>query len=78
MQITQQQVIEAIQTLSSADLVEVLDFVEFIKIKRQKLSSENVEMTTSFLETANDYIGKGEGLHNLVREHLLSNPHYVA
>jgi len=61
MQPTQQQVIEALQTLSSTDLVEVLDFVEYLKIKRQKLSSANVEMTTSFLETASAYIGKGEG-----------------
>ncbi len=60
MQPTQQQVIEALQTLSSTELVEVLDFIEFLKIKRQKLSSANVETAASFLETAQAYIGKGE------------------
>ncbi len=61
MQPTQQQVIEALQTLSSTDLMEVLDFVEFLKIKRQRSLSANVETTGSFLETAQVYIGAGVG-----------------
>lgn len=72
MQPIQQQVIEALQTLSASDQQEVLDFVEFLKSKRLKLASASVETTQSFLETAVAYIGAGSGPGD-----LSTNPEYM-
>jgi hypothetical protein len=72
MQPIQQQVIEALQTLSSAEQQEVLDFAEFLNSKRQRLSSKNIEPVPSFLETAQAYIGVGIGPGD-----LSSNPEYM-
>ncbi|MBD2774340.1 DUF2281 domain-containing protein [Iningainema tapete] len=72
MQPIQQQVIETLQTLSVAEQQEVLDFAEFLKSKRQRLSSMNQEPAQSFLETAQAYIGAGIGPGD-----LSTNPKYM-
>ena len=72
MQPIQQQVIEALQTLSPAEQQEVLDFAEFLTSKRQKLPSANTEPVPSFLETAQAYIGAGSGPGD-----LSTNPEYM-
>jgi hypothetical protein len=72
MQPIQQQVIETLQTLSPAEQQEVLDFAEFLKSKRQRLPSANMEPAQSFLETAQAYIGAGSGSGD-----LSTNPEYM-
>ncbi|NMG11350.1 DUF2281 domain-containing protein [Brasilonema sp. UFV-L1] len=72
MQPIQQQVIETLQTLSPAEQQEVLDFAEFLKSKRQRLPSTNIEPVQSFLETAQAYIGAGSGPGD-----LSTNPKYM-
>ncbi|MBW4596959.1 MAG: DUF2281 domain-containing protein [Brasilonema angustatum HA4187-MV1] len=72
MQPIQQQVIETLQTLSPAEQQEVLDFAEFLKSKRQRLPSANIEPVQSFLETAQAYIGAGSGPGD-----LSTNPEYM-
>ncbi len=72
MQPIQQQVIEALQTLSLTEQQEVLDFAEFLKTKRSRLPSTNMEPAQSFLETAQAYIGAGVGPGN-----LSTNPEYM-
>ncbi|MBC7969455.1 MAG: DUF2281 domain-containing protein [Verrucomicrobia bacterium] len=63
MQPIQQRVVEVLQTLSSHEQQEVLDFVEFLKSKQQHAahaqSSEKAGM--SFLEAAGAYVGCLEG-----------------
>jgi hypothetical protein len=72
MQPIQQQVIEALQTLSSVEQQEVLDFAEFLKSTRQRQPSPNIEPVPSFLETAQAYIGAGTGPGD-----LSTNPEYM-
>jgi hypothetical protein len=63
MQQIQQRVIEVLQTLSPVDQQEVLDFVEFLRSKRQnELSPLQVtEQPQSALEIAGDLVGCLEG-----------------
>ncbi|MBR8840580.1 MAG: DUF2281 domain-containing protein [Stigonema ocellatum SAG 48.90 = DSM 106950] len=72
MQPIQQQVIEALQTLSSAEQQEVLNFAEFLIHQRQRTPSVNTEPVKSFLETAQAYIGAGIGPGD-----LSTNPEYM-
>ncbi|MBW4578072.1 MAG: DUF2281 domain-containing protein [Tildeniella nuda ZEHNDER 1965/U140] len=63
MQPIQQRVVEGLQTLSSREQQEVLDFVEFLRSKQQHAvrtkSSEKAGM--SVLEAAGEYVGCLEG-----------------
>jgi len=72
MQPMQQQIIEALETLSSTEQQEVLDFAEFLIHQRQRLSSTNMEPAPSFLGTAQAYIGASSGLGD-----LSTNPEYM-
>jgi hypothetical protein len=56
MQLIQQQVIEALQALSSTEQQEVLDFAEFLKSKRQAPQPEP-DKQMSALELAGDLVG---------------------
>ncbi len=62
----QQQVLKILQILSPDEQQEVLDFVEFLKAKRQKLqpvtlSADNEAEKTSFHAAAGQFIGCAEG-----------------
>ena len=63
MQQIQQRVIEVLQTLSPVDQQEVLDFVEFLRNKRQNQPSplQSTEQPRSALEIAGDLAGCLEG-----------------
>ena len=63
MQGVQQQVIEILETLSSNDQQQVLDFVEFLKTKRQnhKLIQSTPNKPMSALELAGDLVGCLDG-----------------
>jgi hypothetical protein len=63
MQQIQQRVIEALQTLSPVDQQEVLDFVEFLRSKRQNQPAplQAPEQPRSALEVAGDLVGCLEG-----------------
>lgn len=72
MQPIQQQVMEALQTLSSTEQQEVLDFAEFLKSKRQA-SLPEPERQMSALELAGDLVGCLEG----GPPDLSTNPKYM-
>jgi Protein of unknown function (DUF2281) len=66
MQLIHQQVMEALQTLSSTEQQEVLDFAEFLKSKQEKAANQqshkqSEQPGTSFLEAAKDYMGCLDG-----------------
>ncbi|WNZ22025.1 DUF2281 domain-containing protein [Leptolyngbya sp. NK1-12] len=66
MQPIQQQILETLQTLSSTEQQEVLDFAKFLRSKQERAinqqPSEQAEQPSiSFLEAARDYIGCLEG-----------------
>ncbi|MEB3210593.1 MAG: hypothetical protein VKL39_04535 [Leptolyngbyaceae bacterium] len=71
----EQQVIEGLKGLSVPEQREVLDFVEFLQSKKQRLASvqpDAEKSAVSFLEAAGNYIGCVEGL-----EDLSTNPAYM-
>jgi hypothetical protein len=66
MQLIQQRVMAALQTLSLTEQQEVLDFAEFLKSKQvraanQKINEQSEQPGISFLEAARDYVGCLEG-----------------
>jgi uncharacterized protein YfaQ (DUF2300 family) len=61
MQLIQQQVMATLQTLSSTEQQEVLDFAEFLKSKQELPSQQASEKPKSVLEVAGDLVGCLEG-----------------
>lgn len=61
-----EQILQTVEALSAEDQQQVLDFVEFLSAKRQKLQATASETTPkSFFEVAQSVIGPGEGPNNL-------------
>lgn len=69
-----EQILQTVESLSTEDQQQVLDFVEFLQAKRQKSGTTGPEMTThqSFFEVAQAAIGAGEGPGD-----LSTNPVYM-
>ncbi|MBW4642283.1 MAG: DUF2281 domain-containing protein [Goleter apudmare HA4340-LM2] len=68
-----EQILQTVETLSAEDQQQVLDFVEFLRAKRQKLkTTEPKRATQSFFEVAQAAIGAGEGPGD-----LSTNPDYM-
>ena len=62
MQFVEQQVLEGLRTLSPVHQQEVLNFVEFLRVKQNKQPPvEQSEIAVSFLEAAKKYVGCLEG-----------------
>jgi hypothetical protein len=62
----QQQILETLQTLSSTEQQEVLDFAKFLRSKQERATNQQPfeqaeQPSISFLEAARDYIGCLEG-----------------
>ncbi len=57
-----EQVLEGLRTLSSVHQQEVLNFVEFLRVKQDNQPPmEQSEIAVSFLELAKEYVGCLEG-----------------
>ncbi|MGB3293783.1 MAG: DUF2281 domain-containing protein [Phormidesmis sp.] len=57
-----EQILQNIAVMPEEDQRQILDFVEFLKAKRQKIAPTETDATPrSFLETAQAAIGMGEG-----------------
>ncbi len=58
-----QQILQTVEVLPEEDQQQILDFVEFLKTKRQKLepNKEANAAPQSFLEVAQTVVGMGEG-----------------
>ena len=68
-----EQILQAVQDLPEEDQRQVLNFAEFLRAKYQKpVSTENDTASESFLDTARDAIGMGEGPGD-----LSTNPTYM-
>ena len=68
-----EQILQTVEALPTEDQQQVLDFVEFIRAKRQKASTtEPKTVTRSFYEVAQASIGAGEGPGD-----LSTNPDYM-
>jgi hypothetical protein len=68
-----EQILQTVDTLPTEDQQQVLDFVEFLRAKREQaiiLEPKNSER--SFFEVAQDLIGAGEGPGD-----LSTNPEYM-
>lgn len=68
-----EQILQTVESLSAEDQQKVLDFVEFLWTKRQKLRTTEPEISPqSFFEVAHAAIGAGEGPGD-----LSTNPDYM-
>lgn len=68
-----EQILQTITVLPEEGQRQILDFVEFIKAKRQRTAlAESEDTSRSFLETAQAIIGMGEGPGD-----LSTNPDYM-
>jgi hypothetical protein len=68
-----EKILQTVTVLPEEDQQQILDFVEFIKAKRQKIVLvQSEEAPRSFLETAQAIIGMGEGPGD-----LSTNPDYM-
>jgi hypothetical protein len=68
-----EQILQTVETLSAEDQQQVLDFVEFLRAKRQQSkTTEPKRATQSFFEVAQTTIGAGEGPGD-----LSTNPDYM-
>lgn len=68
-----EQILQTVEALSVEDQQQVLDFVEFLRAKRQKSRTIEPEMAyQSFFEVAKVAIGAGEGPGD-----LSTNPDYM-
>ena len=68
-----EQIMQIVQALPEEEQRKVLDFVEFMKARHQEaMSIETNDAPHSFLETAQETIGMGEGLGD-----LSTNPVYM-
>lgn len=57
-----EQIFQTVQALSKEEQQQVLNFVEFLRSKRQRATAVGTEEAPqSFLEAAKDVIGMGEG-----------------
>jgi hypothetical protein len=67
------QILQTLEVLSEDDQRQILDFVEFLQAKRQKVASLQPEaIPQSFLEAAQAAIGSGVGPGD-----LSTNPDYM-
>jgi hypothetical protein len=68
-----EQILKTVEVLSEDDQRQILEFVEFLRAKRQKaVISESESVSRSFLEIAKAAIGVGEGPGD-----LSTNPDYM-
>lgn len=68
-----EQILQTVVVLPEEDQRQILDFVEFLKAKRQKTVPTEIDAAPrSFLETAQEAIGMGEGPGD-----LSTNPVYM-
>jgi hypothetical protein len=68
-----EQILHTIEALPTEDQRQILDFVEFLWVKRQRVRTMEMETTPrSFLEVAQAFIGAGEGPGD-----LSVNPDYM-
>jgi hypothetical protein len=68
-----ERILQTVEALPTEDQRQVLDFVEFIRAKRQQARTTEPETAErSFFEVAQDLIGAGEGLGD-----LSTNPDYM-
>jgi hypothetical protein len=67
-----EQILQNVGTLPTEDQQQVLDFIESLRLKRQKHTTLTQPSTQSFFEVAQGAIGAGEGLGD-----LSTNPEYL-
>jgi hypothetical protein len=56
-----EQILSAVDDLPDMDQRQVLDFVDFLRLRRAKLIAVQPESDRSFFEVAGEWIGAGEG-----------------
>ncbi len=59
------QILNTVDALPDMDQRQVLDFADFLRLRRSKSIALQIDSDRSFFEVAGDLIGAGEGLGDL-------------